>query len=196
LKKNPLYKNFCITKKYYVAKTVNLYANTLTLEEPQQKEGKSTMNVQAERDTKADLTLEEPQQKEGKSSMDVQAERDTKSALNLDEKKNLLSKWDEEFCSLRHRPEVKKLADHCEKMANLADNFLAAASIFTQMIIAEQHVTEQEKTIRPLDVGGVAGGTKYSVHGLFFKYPVDENGVYVLFQLTPFQIPVASTSFN
>jgi len=32
---------------------------------------------------------------------------------------------------------------------------------------------KKKKKIFPLDVGGVAGGTKFSVHELFFKYPVD-----------------------
>jgi len=41
------------------------------------------------------------------------------------------------------------------------------------MLIAEQHCNTNEKKIRPSDIGGVAGGTKFSVHGLFFKYPVD-----------------------
>jgi len=49
------------------------------------------------------------------------------------------------------------------------------------MIIAERHIDLNARTIKPVDVGGVAGGTKFSVHGLFFKYPLDskEFGSYI-----------------
>eukprot|EP01124_Arcella_intermedia_P004535 TRINITY_DN12573_c1_g3_i5.p1 TRINITY_DN12573_c1_g3~~TRINITY_DN12573_c1_g3_i5.p1 ORF type:complete len:139 (+),score=40.68 TRINITY_DN12573_c1_g3_i5:306-722(+) len=44
------------------------------------------------------------------------------------------------------------------------------------MIIAEQHVGNEEKKIKILDdAGGIAGGSKFKAHGLFFKYPIDAN---------------------
>jgi len=58
-------------------------------------------------------------------------------------------------------------------MLQLNDNFCAAASTFAKMIIAEQHVPENDRFLSSIKVGGVAGGDKFSVHGLFFKYPVD-----------------------
>jgi len=41
------------------------------------------------------------------------------------------------------------------------------------MIVQEQHISPEEKNIKPTDAGGVAGGTKFSIHNLFLKYPVD-----------------------
>eukprot|EP01124_Arcella_intermedia_P030934 TRINITY_DN6876_c0_g1_i1.p1 TRINITY_DN6876_c0_g1~~TRINITY_DN6876_c0_g1_i1.p1 ORF type:complete len:1561 (-),score=403.22 TRINITY_DN6876_c0_g1_i1:65-4528(-) len=58
-------------------------------------------------------------------------------------------------------------------MEDLKDQFFKAAGVFSKMIIAEKHLEVKEKKVCPVDVGGVAGGTKFSVHGLFFKYPVD-----------------------
>jgi len=32
--------------------------------------------------------------------------------------------------------------------------------------------------IKPCEVGGLAGGQKYSYHGIFFKFAMDELGIY------------------
>jgi hypothetical protein len=35
-----------------------------------------------------------------------------------------------------------------------------------------------KKTIQPVAVGGVAGGEKFIVHGILFKFAVDFGGLY------------------
>jgi len=87
------------------------------------------------------------------------------------EEENCLSRWDVLFRELLCKtPRVESV---WEGMATLGDHFKAAAITNAQMIIGEQHVHEMHKKISPIDVGGIAGGTKFQVHGLFFKYPVD-----------------------
>jgi len=97
---------------------------------------------------------------------------------------NELSEWDKLFLQLRsdlmgkeHENKDEANDENFQEMLKgvyqLETNFFAAASTITQMIVAEQHCEEYEKKIRPVDVGGQAGGTKFSLHGLFFKYPVD-----------------------
>jgi len=36
----------------------------------------------------------------------------------------------------------------------------------------------KQKTIKPVDVGGIAGGEKYIIHNILFKFAVDDKGVY------------------
>lgn len=38
-----------------------------------------------------------------------------------------------------------------------------------QIIIAEAHVPDAEKTIRPVAIGGIAGGEKFVAQGILFK---------------------------
>ena len=47
-------------------------------------------------------------------------------------------------------------------------------------IISEKFVPDTEKTIRPLtqELGGVAGGEKYVVAGILFKFSIDSKGLY------------------
>ena len=47
-------------------------------------------------------------------------------------------------------------------------------------IISEKFVPDTQKTIRPLtsELGGVAGGEKYIVAGILFKFAIDSKGLY------------------
>jgi len=36
----------------------------------------------------------------------------------------------------------------------------------------------EKKTIKPISLGGVAGGIKYLKHGILFKFAVDEKGLF------------------
>jgi len=80
-----------------------------------------------------------------------------------------LSGWDEKF--LEFKTNQNKKAEDYENITELVDNFFSEASTFTKMIVAEHHIKSIRKMIKPIDIGGVAGGTKFKVHGLFFKYP-------------------------
>jgi hypothetical protein len=47
---------------------------------------------------------------------------------------------------------------------------------YGRIIIAERFLTS--KTIRPVGVGGTAGGEKYIIQNILFKFAVDSNGMY------------------
>lgn len=52
--------------------------------------------------------------------------------------------------------------------------------VIIRVIISELYV--DNKTIPPIDVGGVAGGSKYIVQGILFKFTLDTclpNGVWL-----------------
>jgi hypothetical protein len=37
---------------------------------------------------------------------------------------------------------------------------------------------DSRKTIKPVNIGGVAGGSKYIVHNILFKFALDIQGIY------------------
>lgn len=57
-------------------------------------------------------------------------------------------------------------------------DFRAAASDIAKRIIDEAFLPLHQKTIRPVDVGGIAGGQKYVYDGIFLKFAIDLFGVY------------------
>eukprot|EP01127_Copromyxa_protea_P018085 TRINITY_DN5615_c0_g1_i5.p1 TRINITY_DN5615_c0_g1~~TRINITY_DN5615_c0_g1_i5.p1 ORF type:complete len:1747 (+),score=336.92 TRINITY_DN5615_c0_g1_i5:29-5269(+) len=83
--------------------------------------------------------------------------------------------WNSEFMELQAMPDsVTKF----QKIANLASDFTYAAKIYSMLIISERFLSKTLKTIAPLGLGGVAGGSKYIVHGILFKFALDEEGLY------------------
>eukprot|EP01124_Arcella_intermedia_P009714 TRINITY_DN16347_c0_g1_i2.p1 TRINITY_DN16347_c0_g1~~TRINITY_DN16347_c0_g1_i2.p1 ORF type:complete len:1164 (-),score=275.74 TRINITY_DN16347_c0_g1_i2:1186-4650(-) len=85
---------------------------------------------------------------------------------------NSLSYWDSQLLSTSHSHTMDQMEKH-SSIARIGDQFISASQTFGEMIIAEQHIPQKDKKIQTLDVGGIAGGSKFKVHGLFFKYPVD-----------------------
>jgi hypothetical protein len=53
--------------------------------------------------------------------------------------------------------------------------FAQFATPIAQQIIDELHLPDDEKRFKRVDVGGVAGGTKYKVNGIFFKVISDRD---------------------
>jgi len=51
------------------------------------------------------------------------------------------------------------------ELLHLAQDFIGAAKTYGRIIISEVYLNESEKTIKPVNVGGQAGGEKYIVHG-------------------------------
>jgi len=60
-----------------------------------------------------------------------------------------------------------------EEITKLLDSFTETASTYGKMIIAESHMSNEIKKLQPADIGGIAGGSKFKVHDLFFKFPTD-----------------------
>jgi hypothetical protein len=45
------------------------------------------------------------------------------------------------------------------------------AETYGKVIISEINVPVEHKTIKPISIGGQAGGEKYIAQGILFKYP-------------------------
>lgn len=43
--------------------------------------------------------------------------------------------------------------------------------MYGRVIIAERNLAAADKTIAPTDIGGLAGGDKFVVHDIVFKFP-------------------------
>eukprot|EP01130_Rhizamoeba_saxonica_P015612 TRINITY_DN7051_c0_g1_i2.p1 TRINITY_DN7051_c0_g1~~TRINITY_DN7051_c0_g1_i2.p1 ORF type:complete len:846 (+),score=172.47 TRINITY_DN7051_c0_g1_i2:247-2538(+) len=72
----------------------------------------------------------------------------------------------------------KSLSYHKKSQVNLLnkmDNreFSQFATDYGNIIISEKNLPVWEKSIKPLGVGGIAGGEKFRVRGLFFKFAKD-----------------------
>ena len=89
--------------------------------------------------------------------------------------------WNEEFQSLvASIDDSVILAEHKKfrKLASLAKDFVYAAQTYGKVIISEKYLPHQAKTIKPVAMGGIAGGVKYVVHGILFKFAIDTTGVF------------------
>eukprot|EP01087_Luapelamoeba_hula_P009869 TRINITY_DN2581_c1_g2_i1.p1 TRINITY_DN2581_c1_g2~~TRINITY_DN2581_c1_g2_i1.p1 ORF type:complete len:1535 (+),score=206.50 TRINITY_DN2581_c1_g2_i1:470-4606(+) len=56
----------------------------------------------------------------------------------------------------------------------IANDFATTARIIAQIIVDELSLPLKNKTILPVQVGGVAGGDKYISHGILFKFSIDK----------------------
>lgn len=59
------------------------------------------------------------------------------------------------------------------RLTNLVNSFVETAEIYAKIIISEWGLEDNEKTIKPASVGGIAGGRKYIVQGILFKIALD-----------------------
>jgi Clustered mitochondria len=59
------------------------------------------------------------------------------------------------------------------RLSEISRNFTHAAETYAKIIISELCLPRSQKSIQPSDAGGVAGGLKYVVQGIFFKFVVD-----------------------
>eukprot|EP01133_Synstelium_polycarpum_P013644 gene13644-16064_t len=62
-----------------------------------------------------------------------------------------------------------------ERLASLEHDFVYAAESYGRIIISEHLLPNDQKTIRPVSVGGIAGGEKYIVQGILFKFAVESD---------------------
>lgn len=80
------------------------------------------------------------------------------------------SRWQElveGMCSMKI--ENHQLLTRAEELEVFAQDFLESARMYGRVIISELHLPVSRKTIRPVNVGGHLGGTKYLVSGILFK---------------------------
>ena len=67
---------------------------------------------------------------------------------------------------------------HAVQLTAIVDAFFVIAERVVRTIVDERGLPEEQKTIRSIDAGGVAGGQKFLVDGVFFKYALDNVGLY------------------
>eukprot|EP01133_Synstelium_polycarpum_P018667 gene18667-22333_t len=63
-----------------------------------------------------------------------------------------------------------------ERYRQLVDHsalFVDTANKYGKIIIAERHLSNEHKTIKPIQVGGIAGGKKFLCQDIMFKFPYD-----------------------
>lgn len=77
-----------------------------------------------------------------------------------------------EEVSLAYREKVIK------DLLHLNEDFIHAAKVYGKIIISEVFLPDSAKTIRPKSLGGIAGGDKYLVQDILFKFAVDGHGLY------------------
>ncbi|PRP77954.1 hypothetical protein PROFUN_08488 [Planoprotostelium fungivorum] len=133
---------------------------------------------------------EETNEREDKSSSTVKDKlssgkykRDIRRLSSISKKK--LRDWNEEyqhyytqFVTALQRGEshmitVMKEGSVLHGLHSVAQEFADTASIYAKIIISESELPVEEKTIQPIDIGGIAGGTKYRVQNILFKFAFD-----------------------
>lgn len=109
----------------------------------------------------------------GDEEEDNQKHKTTGSNVSdiLDQKTSI--DWNKEF------QEILLLDDSDIKftrLSALANNFVFLAETYGKIIISELHLPN--KSIKPVSIGGIAGGEKYIVQGILFKFAIDIQGIY------------------
>eukprot|EP01124_Arcella_intermedia_P021116 TRINITY_DN2895_c1_g1_i2.p1 TRINITY_DN2895_c1_g1~~TRINITY_DN2895_c1_g1_i2.p1 ORF type:complete len:1623 (+),score=417.01 TRINITY_DN2895_c1_g1_i2:500-4870(+) len=75
------------------------------------------------------------------------------------------------FINFKNANTLKNLED----MLKITESFQTTAETYAKMIITEKNVPVKKKKIPPADLQhGVAGGKKFKVHDMFFKFPEDK----------------------
>lgn len=49
---------------------------------------------------------------------------------------------------------------------------------YGQIICSERYLPDHKKTIKPTSIGGIAGGEKFIVRDILFKFATDDHGLY------------------
>ena len=95
--------------------------------------------------------------------------------------------WSGRFESLTHLMKTmdantpfQRRVETNEGLMRLANDFLLSAELYGRTIISEIFLPHSQKTIKPAtdSFGGVAGGEKYVVRDIYFKFGLDIKGLY------------------
>ncbi|ELR12268.1 uncharacterized protein ACA1_372570 [Acanthamoeba castellanii str. Neff] len=81
--------------------------------------------------------------------------------------------WNEEYQSVVSKGLKNLKPEDVRTIARLMNDFVRQAETYAKIIINELNVPDHRKTIKPAGVGGVAGGRKYIVQGILFKFCLD-----------------------
>ncbi|EGC32510.1 hypothetical protein DICPUDRAFT_15088, partial [Dictyostelium purpureum] len=81
-----------------------------------------------------------------------------------------ITSWNSEFQRLL---EMDDCLEKFERLSSLEHDFVYAAETYGRIIISENFLSNELKTIKPVSVGGIAGGEKYIVQGILFKFALE-----------------------
>jgi hypothetical protein len=73
---------------------------------------------------------------------------------------------------------LKQRVDNTASLKQMQHDFLYIAKTCGRMIISEVYLPDEQKTIKPIDLGGIAGGAKYISQGILFKFPSNTANIY------------------
>ena len=82
------------------------------------------------------------------------------------------------MCDDVHTTNYAETAQAYQRVINIAKDFLHVAQTYGKIIITERFVPVEQKTIKPIDIGGKAGGVKYIVSGILFKFAIDDQNLF------------------
>eukprot|EP01117_Protostelium_nocturnum_P011778 TRINITY_DN4294_c0_g1_i2.p1 TRINITY_DN4294_c0_g1~~TRINITY_DN4294_c0_g1_i2.p1 ORF type:complete len:1562 (-),score=510.85 TRINITY_DN4294_c0_g1_i2:353-5038(-) len=102
--------------------------------------------------------------------------------------------WNEQFQRLIESPVVTpEQIQHREKaVESLTQKFSSLAIPIAKQIVMEMNLKPEERTYKPANVGGIAGGIKYITKQMFFKVAVDNTKDQKLFGGDEFSQKTAS----
>ncbi|KYQ91076.1 hypothetical protein DLAC_07979 [Tieghemostelium lacteum] len=104
--------------------------------------------------------------------------------------------WNNEFQQLlRLQPGLDKF----QKLSYLALDFVKAAENYGFIIIKEMFMPVEMKTIKPIDIGGIAGGQKFRCQNILFKFAYDQevaDGHYLYGGKYPYDLGASKAAGN
>jgi hypothetical protein len=75
--------------------------------------------------------------------------------------------------------EFNKARSFVQDLLVLTKDFVNLAAMYGKIIVSEKEMSVDDKTIKPVAVGGAGSGAKYMQRGILFKFPqVDEYALY------------------
>jgi hypothetical protein len=100
------------------------------------------------------------------------------SILTSDEKLDWTLRFVSASQALRREEPYPFVSRTILKLAALERDFLQTAKLYAKIIIDEKFLPVTKKTIKPANMGGIAGGLKYFQEGILFKFALDSHGLY------------------
>eukprot|EP01117_Protostelium_nocturnum_P010911 TRINITY_DN3939_c0_g1_i1.p1 TRINITY_DN3939_c0_g1~~TRINITY_DN3939_c0_g1_i1.p1 ORF type:complete len:1699 (-),score=618.56 TRINITY_DN3939_c0_g1_i1:206-5302(-) len=88
--------------------------------------------------------------------------------------------WNGQFQEILDLPQKESLERvyRFERISQLANDFEHTAITYGKIIISEASLPIHQKTVKPVSIGGQAGGEKYIHAGILFKFALDWKGIY------------------
>jgi hypothetical protein len=90
------------------------------------------------------------------------------------------SDWNNNFQNILDMP-VDSVEEKIERQSRLRafkDEFMRNVIEIGRVIVDEHSLPDEQKTYPPMQVGGIAGGSKTIARNLFFKFAIDMHGIY------------------